>query len=104
MVQVVDRRTLVRGGLAAAGVLAAPAVRAAAAPLKVGLMLPYSGTFAQLGENITAGIELYLGERGGSLGKHDATEPVSRRGIEQDNAKLEPGFGGAIDFHVARWR
>jgi branched-chain amino acid transport system substrate-binding protein len=40
---------------------------AQAKPLKVGLMLPYSGTFAKLGENITYAIELFLAEKGGKL-------------------------------------
>ena len=31
-------------------------------------MLPYSGTFAQLGENITHAIELFIAEKGGKLG------------------------------------
>ncbi len=44
-----------------------PAI-AQAKPVKVGLMLPYSGTFAQLGENITFAIEMYLAEKGGKLG------------------------------------
>ena len=40
-------------------------------PLKVGLMLPYSGTFAQLGENITHAIEMFIAEKGGKLGGRD---------------------------------
>ena len=55
------------GGLAAAAALVRPAL-AQAAPLRIGLMLPYSGTFAQLGENITTAFELHLAERGGKLG------------------------------------
>ena len=43
----------------------------AAGPLKVGLMLPYSGTYAQLGENITAAFELHLAESGGKYGGRD---------------------------------
>ena len=31
-------------------------------------MLPYSGTFAKLGENITFAIELLIAEKGGKLG------------------------------------
>jgi branched-chain amino acid transport system substrate-binding protein len=66
----ISRRGL--GGLAAgaalaAGGLARPAV-AQGAPLRVGLMLPFSGTFAALGENIAAAFELYLAEKGGRLG------------------------------------
>ena len=41
---------------------------AQAKPLKVGLMLPYSGTFAKLGENITIAIEMLIAEKGGKLG------------------------------------
>jgi len=56
------RRTLLAtGSLAAAGVLAGPwvrRVRAQGAPLKVGLVLPYTGVYAVLGESITQGMEL----------------------------------------------
>ncbi len=38
------------------------------APIKIGLMLPFSGTFAALGENIAATFELYLQEHGDKLG------------------------------------
>jgi branched-chain amino acid transport system substrate-binding protein len=41
---------------------------AQAKPLKVGLMLPYSGTFAKLGENITIAVEMVIAEKGGKLG------------------------------------
>lgn len=44
---------------------------AQAKPLKVGLMLPYSGTFAKLGENITTAVELLIAEKGGKLGGRD---------------------------------
>ena len=67
------RRAL--GGLAAGaavGALAWPAL-AQGAPLRIGLMLPYSGTFAQLGENITTAFEMYLAERGGKLGGRSVT-------------------------------
>jgi branched-chain amino acid transport system substrate-binding protein len=37
-------------------------------PVKLGLMLPYSGTYAKLGENITHAIELLIAEKGGKLG------------------------------------
>ncbi len=59
------------GALGAAGLLGgvAPFVRpaAAAGALKVGLLLPASGTFAPLGEAIRRGAELYVKEKGGSL-------------------------------------
>ncbi|MEO6165510.1 MAG: ABC transporter substrate-binding protein, partial [Candidatus Binatia bacterium] len=36
--------------------------------IRVGLMLPYTGTFAQLGTAITNGFKLAVNERGGKLG------------------------------------
>jgi branched-chain amino acid transport system substrate-binding protein len=44
-----------------------PAI-AQGAPLKVGFMLPYSGTFAKLGKFIDDGFRLYVEHQGGSLG------------------------------------
>ena len=38
------------------------------APLKVGLMLPSTGTFAALGDMIERGFRLYVQEQGGKLG------------------------------------
>ena len=40
----------------------------AGAPIKVGLMLPYSGTYASLGNMIESGFKLYVQEQGGKLG------------------------------------
>ena len=37
------------------------------APLKVGLMLPNTGTYAALGDNIEKGFRLYVNEQGGKL-------------------------------------
>ncbi|HEY5308114.1 MAG TPA: ABC transporter substrate-binding protein, partial [Casimicrobiaceae bacterium] len=57
--------------LAAAAVLALPAFHTEAqAPgkLKVGFMLPYTGTFAALGTSIENGFRLYVSEQGGKLG------------------------------------
>jgi branched-chain amino acid transport system substrate-binding protein len=52
----------------AAGLLAAIPATAADAPIKVGLMLPYTGTYASLGDMIEKGFRLYVGEQGGKLG------------------------------------
>ncbi len=54
------------GALSFAGPLARPAL-AQAKPIKIGLLLPYSGTFAQLGEAITRAMELYVKQQGGML-------------------------------------
>ena len=56
---------------AAAAVLAACALGAqaqSAAPIKVGFMLPYTGTYASLGNMIESGFKLYVQEQGGKLG------------------------------------
>src|SRR5262245_29826206 len=65
-----SRRGLIRGGAVAAAAAAFPTrwVIAQAKPLKVGLMLPYSGTFAKLGENITHAVEILIAEKGGKPG------------------------------------
>ena len=69
MSKMISRRTVLRtGAAAAASAIPTGWAIAQAKPVKVGLMLPYSGTFAQLGENITHAIEMYLAEKGGKLG------------------------------------
>lgn len=64
------RRSMLKTGAALTAASAVPTgwAIAQAKPLKVGLMLPYSGTFAKLGENITFAIELLIAEKGGKLG------------------------------------
>jgi branched-chain amino acid transport system substrate-binding protein len=66
----VSRRGLIKGSSAIAATAALPTgwAIAQAKPLKLGLMLPYSGTFAKLGENINIAIEVLIGEKGGKLG------------------------------------
>lgn len=65
-----SRRGLMQGALATAAATAVPTgwAIAQARPIKVGLMLPYSGTYAKLGENITSAVELLIAEKGGKLG------------------------------------
>nr|ABI15620.1 ABC-transporter substrate-binding protein [consortium cosmid clone pGZ1] len=68
-----DRRLFLKEASALAGLGCAatmlPMRRASAAPgrLRVGLMMPYSGTFAQLGAAMTNGFKLALEERGATL-------------------------------------
>ncbi len=53
-----------------AALTAAPtfvAAQSASGPIKVGLMLPYSGTYAALGTAIEDGFKLYVQEQGGKL-------------------------------------
>ena len=47
---------------------ASASAQGATGPIKVGLMLPYSGTFAALGNAIENGFRLYVQEQGGKLG------------------------------------
>ena len=44
------------------------ALAQSSAPIKIGLMLPYSGTYAGLGNAIENGFKLYVQEQGGKLG------------------------------------
>lgn len=66
----ISRRNVLGGGAAAFGLSSIPTgwAIAQAKPLKIGLMLPYSGTFAKLGENITFAVEMLVAEKGGKLG------------------------------------
>ncbi|MEP7302028.1 MAG: ABC transporter substrate-binding protein [Caldimonas sp.] len=62
-----------RPALSCAAALALSAASLAAhaqagGPIKVGLMLPYSGTYAALGTAIENGFKLYVQEQGGKLG------------------------------------
>ncbi|MGZ3411102.1 MAG: ABC transporter substrate-binding protein [Xanthobacteraceae bacterium] len=69
----IDRRTALKtvGGAAVAGVairaFPTPAI-AQAAPLKVGFMLPYTGTYAALAKNIDGAFRQYVAEKGDKLG------------------------------------
>ncbi|MGE3147767.1 MAG: ABC transporter substrate-binding protein [Pseudorhodoplanes sp.] len=63
-----DRRTLLKSAVAT-GLAAFPIpALAQARPLKVGFMLPYTGTYAALGKMIDNGFRQYVAERGGALG------------------------------------
>lgn len=62
------RKTIIATVAAAAVIAATPAVAQAPAKLKVGLMLPATGTFAALGTAIENGFKLYVTEQGGKLG------------------------------------
>src|SRR5262252_8956873 len=67
----VTRRRFLSGGAAtAAGVAVGPWVLRAhgqSGPLKVGLVLPYTGVYAVLGESITQGMELVFAREGGVI-------------------------------------
>jgi branched-chain amino acid transport system substrate-binding protein len=64
-----DRREFLKSAAAVAGVASLPSFAfAQGAKIKVGLMLPYTGTYAQLGVAITNGFKLAVAENGGKLG------------------------------------
>jgi branched-chain amino acid transport system substrate-binding protein len=67
-----SRRTLLTGAAGAATLVVAPRFAtpaiAQAAPFKVGLMLPYTGTYAKLGKFIDDGFRLKIEQLGGKLG------------------------------------
>jgi branched-chain amino acid transport system substrate-binding protein len=58
-------------GAASTGLLLPEIARAQAGKVRVGLMLPYTGTFAQLGVAIENGMRLAIDEQGGKLGGRD---------------------------------
>src|SRR5438477_1524263 len=57
--------------LAAAGMLVGGIAQAQQSKLKVGLMLPYTGTYAALGNSITNAFKLAVEENGGKVGGRD---------------------------------
>ena len=63
-------RIALAGAITAAFALGASVATAqpATGPIKIGLMLPYSGTFAALGNAIENGFRLHVQEQGGKLG------------------------------------
>jgi len=65
-----SRRRVLKAIAASAGVAALPARFAIgqAAKIKLGLMLPYTGTYAALGKNIDDALRLAIAEAGGKLG------------------------------------
>src|SRR5688500_19100368 len=63
------RKFLTSAGMVAAGALLPKSIALAQAQkIRVGLMLPYTGTYAQLGAAITNGFRLAVNDRGGKLG------------------------------------
>jgi branched-chain amino acid transport system substrate-binding protein len=58
-------------GAASTGLLLPQIARAQGSKVRVGLMLPYTGTFAQLGVAIENGVRMAIDEKGGKLGGRD---------------------------------
>lgn len=57
-------------GATSTGLLLPAIARAQGKKLRVGLMLPYTGTYAQLGVAIENGFRMAIDEQGGKLGHH----------------------------------
>lgn len=82
-------------GAASAGLLLPEIVRAQSNKVRVGFMLPYTGTFAALGVNIENGVRMAIDERGGKLGGReiewfkvdDESEPS--KGVENANRLVQ---------------
>lgn len=88
-----SRQTLKIAAAMIAAMLAAPA--GAQQKLKVGLMLPYTGTFAALGNAIDNGFKLYVQENGGKLGGREIE--YFRVDDESDPAKATDNIGRLIN-------
>ncbi len=100
------RKAACAGALLMAGALgAAPA---AADEIKIGLLSPYSGTYAWWGQEYDRGVELFLDETGGKVGNHTiavvkrdegGTSPARSRQLAQElvvRDKVQYLIGGAF--------
>ena len=82
-------------GAASAGLLLPQIARAQSGKVRVGLMLPYTGTYAQLGIAIENGFRMAIDEKGGKLGGReiewfkvdDESEPA--KGVENANKLVQ---------------
>jgi branched-chain amino acid transport system substrate-binding protein len=82
-------------GAASAGFLLPEIVRAQSNKVRVGFMLPYTGTYAQLGVAIENGVHMAIDEKGGKLGGReiewfkvdDESEPA--KGVENANKLVQ---------------
>ncbi len=82
-------------GAASAGLFLPSIAQAQSSKVRVGLMLPYSGTFAQLGVAIENGFRLAIEQQGGKLGGRDIEwfkvddEAEPSKGIENANKLVQ---------------
>jgi branched-chain amino acid transport system substrate-binding protein len=88
-------RSAILLGTASSGLLLPEMVRAQSSKIRVGLMLPYTGTFAQVGVAVENGFRLAIDQQGGKLGGReieyfkvdDESEPS--KGIENANKLVQ---------------
>ncbi|MBI3912662.1 MAG: ABC transporter substrate-binding protein [Chloroflexi bacterium] len=96
---------LTAAGATIGGSLLSACAPAPAVPLKVGVLLPYTDIYAVLGESITAGMEMYFDEVGGTAGGRkiqlikedegtavDAAAQKARKLVEQDEVAFVTGI------------
>lgn len=93
------RLVLARGaalvGAASTGLLLPQIARAQSNRIRVGLMLPYTGTYAQLGVAIENGVRMAINEQGGKLGGRDIEwfkvddESEPSKGVENANRLVQ---------------
>ncbi|MCW9033800.1 MAG: ABC transporter substrate-binding protein [Rhodospirillales bacterium] len=96
-----SRRQFLGGVAATAGVAAASSfvptkfAIAGKAPVKVGILLPYSGTYAMLGNSITNAMKMRLEQAGGMLGGR----PIKYIGVDSEMSvpKAAPNTKKLID-------
>ncbi|MFN5098511.1 ABC transporter substrate-binding protein, partial [Limnohabitans sp.] len=82
-------------GATSSGLLVPQSALAQSGKIRVGLMLPYTGTFAQLGQAIENGVRMAINEQGGKLGGReiewfkvdDESEPA--KAIENANKLVQ---------------
>ncbi|MEN9886513.1 MAG: hypothetical protein RL758_1091 [Pseudomonadota bacterium] len=83
------------GAAATTGILMPSAAQAQSGKVRVGLMLPYTGTFAQLGVAIENGIRMAINEQGGKLGGREVEffkvddESNPAKGVENANKLVQ---------------
>jgi len=87
------RQTIALTAALCAGLFAMPVT--AQQKLKVGLMLPYTGTFAALGNAIENGFKLYVQEQGGKIGGREIE--YFRVDDESDPSKATDNIGRLIN-------
>ncbi|MGH2593111.1 MAG: ABC transporter substrate-binding protein [Anaerolineae bacterium] len=96
---------LAAGAYATAPLLSACGAAAPSGPLKIGLLLPYSAVYAELGVSIENGLRMYLGEVGDQAGGRqieilvedegatpDEATPKAKKLVEQDEVDMVVGI------------